>query len=47
MRIRRIPCDDTRSRLTSVKEDLRFFFIVLLIPAAAAFLLYWKYSRTI
>jgi hypothetical protein len=31
----------------SVKEELPFFFIVFLIPAAAAFLLYWKYSRTI
>ena len=31
----------------SVKEELPFFFIVFLIPAAVAFLLYWKYSRTI
>jgi hypothetical protein len=30
----------------SVKEELPFFFIVFLIPAAVAFLLYWKYSRT-
>jgi hypothetical protein len=28
----------------SVKEELPFFFIVFLIPAAVAFLLYWKYS---
>ena len=31
----------------SVKEELPFFFIVFLIPAAVAFLLYWKYSRAI
>ena len=31
----------------SLKEELPFFFIVFLIPAAVAFLLYWKYSRTI
>ena len=31
----------------SVKEELPFFFIVFLIPAAVAFLLYWKSSRTI
>jgi hypothetical protein len=28
----------------SVKEELPFFFIVFLIPAAAAFVLYRKYS---
>ena len=31
----------------SVKEELPFFFIVFLIPAAAAFLLYWKSSRIV
>jgi hypothetical protein len=31
----------------SVKEELPFFLIVFLIPAAVAFLLYWKYSRSI
>jgi hypothetical protein len=31
----------------SVKEELPFFFIVFLIPAGVAFLLYWKYSRAI
>jgi hypothetical protein len=31
----------------SVKEELPFFFIVFLVPAAVAFLLYWKYSGMI
>jgi len=31
----------------SVKEELPFFFIVFLIPAAVALLLYWKSPRTI
>ena len=29
----------------SVKEELPFFFVVFLVPAGVAFLLYWKYSR--
>jgi hypothetical protein len=29
----------------SVKEEIPFFFIVFLIPAAVALLVWWKYSR--
>ena len=29
----------------SVKEEIPFFFIVFLIPAAGAVLVWWKYSR--
>lgn len=29
----------------SVKEEIPFFFIVFLIPAAVALLIWWKYSR--
>jgi hypothetical protein len=29
----------------SVKEEIPFFFIVFLIPAAVALLVWWRYSR--
>jgi hypothetical protein len=29
----------------SVKEEIPFFFIVFLVPAAVALLVWWKYSR--
>jgi hypothetical protein len=29
----------------SVKEEIPYFFIVFLIPATVALLLWWKYSR--
>ena len=29
----------------SVKEEIPFFFIVFLIPAAVAFIFWWRYSR--
>jgi hypothetical protein len=29
----------------SVKEEIPFFFIVFLIPAVVALLVWWKYSR--
>jgi hypothetical protein len=30
----------------SVKEEIPFFFIVFLIPAVVALLVWWRYSRT-
>ena len=30
----------------SVKEEIPFFFIVFLIPAGVALLVWWKFSRT-
>jgi|GEM_PF-2863891 hypothetical protein len=29
----------------SVKEEIPFFFMVFLIPAAVALLVWWRYSR--
>lgn len=29
----------------SVKEEIPFFLVVFLIPAAVAFLVWWRYSR--